>query len=57
MKTSFTLQPVTARDWEIHIHFSIHGSGDSLYGDGFAFYYAKEKMEFGNKLSLFSKFH
>ncbi|XP_046857653.1 vesicular integral-membrane protein VIP36-like [Xenia sp. Carnegie-2017] len=39
--------PVTARDWEIHIHFSVHGSGDSLYGDGFAFHYAKEKMEFG----------
>ncbi|XP_028414980.1 VIP36-like protein [Dendronephthya gigantea] len=40
--------PVTARDWEIHLHFSIHGSGDTLYGDGFAFFYAKDKMEMGN---------
>lgn len=39
--------PVQARDWEIHIHFAVHGSGDTLFGDGFAFFYAKDTMEFG----------
>ncbi|CAB4026102.1 vesicular integral-membrane VIP36 [Paramuricea clavata] len=39
--------PVASRDWEIHLHFSIHGSGDTLFGDGFALFYARDKMEMG----------
>jgi mannose-binding lectin 2 len=42
-----TFQPVASRDWEIHLHFSIHGSGDTLFGDGFALFYARDKMETG----------
>ena len=38
---------MTARDWEIHLHFAVHGSGDTLFGDGFAFFYAKDTMEMG----------
>lgn len=42
-----TFQPVTSRDWEIHLHFAVHGSGDTLFGDGFAFFYARDTMEMG----------
>ena len=31
------------RDWEIHIHFKVHGQNSRFYGDGFAFWYAKDK--------------
>ena len=44
---SRTFQPIAARDWEIHLHFAVHGSGDTLFGDGFAFFYAKDIMEMG----------
>ena len=45
------------RAWEVHIQFQIHGRGKDLFGDGFAFWYSKEKMVpgpvFGSK-DLFS---
>lgn len=47
-------KPVEARDWEIHLHFAVHGSGDTLYGDGFAFFYTKDIMEFGKPNIIFS---
>jgi mannose-binding lectin 2 len=40
-------------DWEVQFQFKVHGSGKDLAGDGFVFWYAKEKNQlgpvFGNK--------
>ena len=30
-------------DWEVLIHFHVHGSGKDLFGDGFAVWYTREK--------------
>lgn len=35
------------RDWELHIHFKIHGQNTRFFGDGFAFWYTKERSEQG----------
>ncbi|CAJ0968283.1 unnamed protein product [Ranitomeya imitator] len=50
--------PCFLKDWELHIHFRIHGTGKkNLHGDGFALWYAKDRLQpgpvFGNK----DKFH
>lgn len=37
------LQPVRFHNWELVVHFAVHGSGDLLFGDGFAFWYTKDK--------------
>ena len=42
------LQPCQLRDWELHVHFRIHGSAAELYGDGLAVWYTKHRMELGN---------
>ena len=34
-------------NWEMLLHFHVHGSGKNLYGDGFAFWYTKEKNNEG----------
>jgi len=40
--------PVFVRDWEIHLHFSVHGSNSRLFGDGFAFWYSAQRATDGN---------
>jgi mannose-binding lectin 2 len=35
--------PVTMHNWEVSVHFAVHGSGDLLYGDGFALWYTKDR--------------
>ncbi|XP_065654291.1 vesicular integral-membrane protein VIP36 isoform X2 [Hydra vulgaris] len=49
----WNILPCYIRNWEIHINFKIHGHGTRLYGDGFAFWYSKERAQpgpvFGNK--------
>ncbi len=40
-------QPVRMHNWEVVIHFHVHGSGKNLFGDGFAMWYTKEKGEKG----------
>lgn len=46
-------QPCRTRNWELHVQFSVHGSGKTLFGDGMAVWYAKDKNQlgdvFGNK--------
>ncbi|KZC15011.1 PREDICTED: vesicular integral-membrane protein VIP36 [Dufourea novaeangliae] len=41
------------RNWELQVHFKVHGKGRDLFGDGFVIWYAKERMQsgpvFGNK--------
>ena len=45
-------QPVTVRSWELHIHFKVHGSGTDLFGDGFAIWYARDRLQLGSNISL-----
>ncbi|XP_005089869.1 vesicular integral-membrane protein VIP36 [Aplysia californica] len=40
--------PCFVPNWEIHIQFKVHGSGKTLFGDGFAVWYTKERMKIGN---------
>lgn len=39
--------PCNIRNWEAHIHFKTHGKSRDLFGDGFAIWYASEKMKPG----------
>jgi len=41
------LKPCTLRDWELHVHFDIHGEANELYGDGIAIWYTKHRLELG----------
>ncbi|XP_064599814.1 vesicular integral-membrane protein VIP36-like [Liolophura sinensis] len=45
--------PCFIRNWELHVHFKVHGSGKSLFGDGFAIWYTRDRMQpgpvFGSK--------
>lgn len=41
--------PAAIRNWEIQAQFKVHGQGKTLYGDGFAIWYTKDKSEFGEK--------
>eukprot|EP00057_Strongylocentrotus_purpuratus_P013910 XP_011668384.1 PREDICTED: VIP36-like protein [Strongylocentrotus purpuratus] len=41
------LQSNKSPHWELHLHFSVHGSGKTLFGDGFAIWYTKERMKDG----------
>ncbi|XP_076631088.1 vesicular integral-membrane protein VIP36 [Colletes latitarsis] len=45
--------PCQVRNWELQVHFKVHGKGTDLFGDGFVIWYAKERMQtgpvFGNK--------
>lgn len=36
-------------NWEMHVHFKVHGQAGALYGDGLALWYAKERLELGEK--------
>jgi mannose-binding lectin 2 len=45
------------KDWEIQFHFHIHGSDDNDFGDGFAFWYTKDKHELGPVLGSKDFFH
>ncbi|XP_071441798.1 vesicular integral-membrane protein VIP36 isoform X2 [Hetaerina americana] len=36
--------PCHVRNWELQVHFRVHGKGKELFGDGLAMWYAKERM-------------
>lgn len=40
-------QPLKARDWEVVLTFNVHGSTGDLHGDGFAFWYTKDRNQLG----------
>ncbi|XP_056874436.1 lectin, mannose-binding 2-like a isoform X3 [Takifugu flavidus] len=41
-------QPCHLKDWEMQVHFKIHGQGKkNLNGDGLAIWYSKERMQKG----------
>lgn len=45
---SVWLQPCFLRDWELQVHFKIHGQGKkNLHGDGLAIWYTKDRMQPG----------
>ncbi|CAB1322202.1 unnamed protein product [Coregonus sp. 'balchen'] len=45
--------PCYLRDWELQVHFKIHGQGKkNLNGDGMALWYTKERMQTGTELAL-----
>ncbi|XP_023724588.1 vesicular integral-membrane protein VIP36 [Cryptotermes secundus] len=39
--------PCSVRNWELQVHFKVHGKGKELYGDGFVIWYAKDRMVAG----------
>jgi len=39
--------PSRVRNWELHVHFKVHGQGRDLYGDGFALWYTKDRLKLG----------
>uniref|UniRef100_A0A1B6LHU9 L-type lectin-like domain-containing protein n=1 Tax=Graphocephala atropunctata TaxID=36148 RepID=A0A1B6LHU9_9HEMI len=39
--------PCHVRNWEIQIQFKVHGRGKELFGDGMAFWYARDRMRSG----------
>jgi len=43
----WTTFPCYVRDWEIHMQFKVHGHNSRFFGDGFAFWYAKERNILG----------
>lgn len=40
-------QPLMVKNWELHVHFKVHGSGKNLFGDGFAVWYARDRNQLG----------
>ena len=42
-----SVQPCYMKDWELHVHFKVHGKGSDLYGDGFAVWFTRDRMELG----------
>uniref|UniRef100_F6WCA5 Lectin, mannose-binding 2 n=2 Tax=Xenopus tropicalis TaxID=8364 RepID=F6WCA5_XENTR len=50
--------PCFLKDWELHVQFRIHGSGKkNLHGDGFALWYAKDRLQPGPVFGNHDKFH
>lgn len=43
-------QPVQIHNWEMILHFNVHGSGKNLFGDGFALWYTKDRNIMGQIL-------
>lgn len=39
--------PCKLRDWELHVHFHVHGNAEELFGDGLAFWYTKHRLILG----------
>lgn len=39
--------PCMLRHWELHVHFKVHGQGKDLFGDGFAIWYTRDRLELG----------
>lgn len=45
---AFDLQPLYVRDWELKVHFKIHGQGKKNFnGDGMAIWLTKNRMQNG----------
>lgn len=51
------LQPVKAKNWDLQVHFKVHGKGKDLFGDGLAIWYAKDRMQDGPVFGSIDYFH
>uniref|UniRef100_A0A8C3ICL3 Lectin, mannose binding 2 n=1 Tax=Chrysemys picta bellii TaxID=8478 RepID=A0A8C3ICL3_CHRPI len=50
--------PCFLKDWELHVHFKIHGAGKkNLHGDGFALWYTRERLMPGPVFGSKDNFH
>ncbi|KAM9129802.1 vesicular integral-membrane protein VIP36 [Pangshura tecta] len=50
--------PCFLKDWELHVHFRIHGAGKkNLHGDGFALWYTRERLVPGPVFGSKDNFH
>ncbi|KAH1167096.1 hypothetical protein KIL84_016268 [Mauremys mutica] len=50
--------PCFLKDWELHVHFKIHGAGKkNLHGDGFALWYTRERLVPGPVFGSKDNFH
>ncbi|XP_053224700.1 vesicular integral-membrane protein VIP36-like [Podarcis raffonei] len=50
--------PCFLKDWELHVHFKIHGIGKkNLHGDGFALWYTRERLTAGPVFGSKDNFH
>lgn len=45
------------KNWEIQVHFKVHGKGKDLFGDGLAIWYAKQRMQAGEVFGNNDFFH
>ncbi|XP_048208264.1 VIP36-like protein isoform X4 [Perognathus longimembris pacificus] len=51
------MKPCFLRDWELQVHFKIHGQGKkNLHGDGLAIWYTKDRMQTGPVFGNMDKF-
>ncbi|XP_074148392.1 vesicular integral-membrane protein VIP36 isoform X2 [Sminthopsis crassicaudata] len=51
-------QPCFLKDWEMHVHFKVHGLGKkSLHGDGFALWYTRDRLMPGPVFGSKDNFH
>ncbi|KAI4462129.1 vesicular mannose-binding lectin [Holotrichia oblita] len=49
--------PVNVKHWDLQVHFKTHGRGKDLYGDGFAIWYAKDRLQNGPVFGNNDHFH
>ncbi|XP_033617552.1 vesicular integral-membrane protein VIP36 isoform X3 [Fukomys damarensis] len=51
-------QPCFLKDWEMHVHFKVHGTGKkNLHGDGIALWYTRDRLVPGPVFGSKDNFH
>ena len=50
---SYIFQPLMVKNWELHVHFKVHGGGKNLFGDGFAVWYARDRNQLGKNQKIY----
>ncbi|XP_046454613.1 vesicular integral-membrane protein VIP36-like [Daphnia pulex] len=40
----WNIVPCKSKNWELQVQFKVHGHGKDLFGDGLAFWYARDRM-------------
>ncbi|CAF1495445.1 unnamed protein product, partial [Didymodactylos carnosus] len=53
----WNLLPVTYPDWEMHVHFKVHGTGKELFGDGLVIWYVRDPKHLGPVFGYQDYFH
>ncbi|ESO06378.1 hypothetical protein HELRODRAFT_184928 [Helobdella robusta] len=49
--------PCRTINWELHVHFKVHGAGTDLAGDGFAIWYVRDAMKLGPVFGSIDNFY